>query len=90
MIVVKMGVVLSGGRLKGVKNISLFMILLLQEELSCRLLSHRGPDIHVKEVISITEKVSLSLRSQVSIYTEEEPHLRYFFKEIVADERLNE
>lgn len=29
-----------------------------QEELSCRLLSHRGPDIHVKEVISITEKVS--------------------------------
>ncbi|XP_045101011.1 asparagine synthetase domain-containing protein 1-like [Portunus trituberculatus] len=29
-----------------------------QEELSCRLLSHRGPDIHAKEVISITEKVT--------------------------------
>ena len=36
-----------------------FAVLFFQKGLSCTLLSHRGPDAHVKEVISITGKVSL-------------------------------
>lgn len=63
--------------------------ILLQEGLSCTLLSHRGPDVHVKEVVSITEKVS-RFKKNCTIQREKHPIYLLLFPEIVAGKGVNE